>query len=138
MNNATHSLREQIEKEIGQAREKNGQKWYLWFDNFSLSTAGFPMRGQSSETLDRHLRDEIPSSDLRRSKTYRQFYADIDDAFRKAGQFDVMIERSDLLSRAHNSKDAKNIHEVESLLAETFIEPYILLREMGYSTYDLR
>ena len=138
MSNTATSLREEIQKEIDEARRKYGQKWYLWFNNFSLSIAGCPMRGQSPEILDRHLKDGTSSSDLRKSKTYRQFYSDIDGAFRRAGQFEIMIERSNLLSKVHDSRDAKQVFEVESSLAETFIEPYILLREMGYSADDIQ
>lgn len=137
MGNTTPSLREKIQGEIAEAKTKQGTRWYLYFGNFSLSIVGCPSRGQLPEMLDRYLGESSSCSDLRRNKTFRQFYADIDDAFRRAKQFERMIEKSKLLSDAHNSRDARQISEAEGALAETFIESYILLREMGYSADDL-
>ncbi|MBS3099088.1 hypothetical protein J4462_02655 [Candidatus Pacearchaeota archaeon] len=137
------NLREEILGEIEEAKARLGQRWYVWFGNFLLETAS----GRRHNDVDEFLRDnperlnEIYSGSQEGSvlatKTQRQFIEDIDKAFRDAGTYDLLIERGELLSRAIESQMRDSRDDTECQLAETFIEPYIKLREMGYSREDL-
>ena len=130
------STREEISKLIEGAKERRGDMWYRWFDNFGLATAGCPMRGQVPSILDDYPKSYLGISGLRQSRTHRQFYEDIDRAFREAGTFEEMLKRSVLLTEAHDSRKDDRIVEAEKQVAETYIEPFILLIEMGYSRED--
>ncbi len=148
MENNYSSAREEVLARIKDAKDKSGKMWYQCFGNFFLNVAGCYSRQEMerdpslNHILDRRFSEERETkhpddSDLIMSKTQRQFWKNIDDAFKKAGTFERMMKASDELEALEKKEDCDNMHRIESELAETFIEPYILLREMGYSNGDL-
>jgi hypothetical protein len=140
------TLREEILAEIKKCRKDYGTRWYIFFNNFSLLTAGCPVRQDEFVNSSKYLDEMFNSgSDLIRTKTHRQFRDDIDNAFRESGTYEQMMNKSRLyltvmekLDSLHRTPEQREEYErTEGELAETFIEPYIRLRERGYTDEDL-
>ncbi len=128
------TIREEVLAGIKKAKSHR-TRWYHWFNNFLLYTKP----GRINCGIEEYCKEnpDVLDKPFNDRKTHREFYLDVDQAFRDTGNYDLMMKRTQEKLDAENANPKKECIQEEINLAETYIEPFIRLREMGYTHAEL-
>ncbi len=117
-------LKQQIEREIEQARTQRGKEWGRYYlNNFNGNLPGGYRRRY--DPVSRAYASDTRASEKRRNQSLAGFWATIDDAIEEVG-----ITQNQIIE-ARNRFDNEREWEMFDLV----IPIYIKLRELGYKHY---
>ena len=115
------SIKEIVEHEIEEYKQKYGENFLRYFNNFSGNLPFGYYRIIFKNIVDKTFTDEKASERLR-SMTHREFYQDIDDTISELG-----LDLNEI-RRLQESMDLAKLYDLTLPL-------YVRLREKGYNHY---